>query len=141
MQNRETLLAEASRLVSQDREATYGKPGVNLACAGELKAVARKWRDRSVRPISDAEWDAIEQTFTKLARAITGTVNPENYIDGAGYLGLAGELAQEHHENLMVLERKMQATTAGERPPLPFRLPTAVQKAETGPIEPDDDRD
>ena len=86
------ILTEAARLTGADRNKTYGDPGVNLACAGELKDVFWRYAKANPREISPAEGEALDQVMTKLARLATGAAKLDNYIDGAAYFAIAGEV-------------------------------------------------
>lgn len=86
------ILNEAARLTGADRNKTYGDPGVNLACAGELKDVFWRYAKANPREISPAEGEALDQVMTKLARLATGAAKLDNYIDGAAYFAIAGEV-------------------------------------------------
>jgi hypothetical protein len=116
MTTRTDILSEASRLTDGNRDAEYGDPKINLACAGELKEVMRKWALKSKRTMSDAEREAIDMVLTKIGRVITGKPGRDTYTDGACYFAIAGECAEAHVEDMAVLERKLEAKTAGERP-------------------------
>jgi len=85
------ILNEGAQLTNGSRDAEYGPPAVNLACAGELKAVIRKYMKRDIAP---GELEAIDQVCTKLGRVATG-VKPkrDTYVDGATYFAIAGEIA------------------------------------------------
>lgn len=87
---RATILREALTLTTQAREAEYGPPRVNFACAAALKTA---FRAHAKRDISPAEMEAIDMVLTKLGRIATGAAKRDNYVDGAGYLALAGEIA------------------------------------------------
>lgn len=87
-----TILRKASSLISGDREAAYGPPKRNLTCAGELKAVFRKWLEKSERKITPGELEALDMVMTKLGRLATGSGQLDTYVDGAAYFALAGEL-------------------------------------------------
>lgn len=93
--NRSEILASASKLSSTMRNQVYGEPSINLACAGELKAVLREYIAlANGRHISAGELEALDQVLTKIARCATGKkFNLDNYIDGAAYFAIAGELA------------------------------------------------
>jgi hypothetical protein len=85
------ILNEGADLSSGDREAVYGPPFINLSCAGELKAVLRKWAQRGLPP---GELEALDQVCAKLGRAVTGKkIRRDTYVDGAAYFAIAGEIA------------------------------------------------
>lgn len=88
---RVAILQEGARLTSGDRDADYGPPAVNMAAAGELKAVFRKHLRRDM---SLAELEAIDMALTKLGRIATGPKpKRDNYTDCATYVAISGEIA------------------------------------------------
>lgn len=85
------ILVEGAKLTNGDRDAEYGDPRINLACAGALKAVVRKYMAREMDP---GELEAIDQVLTKVARVTTGKKpKRDTYVDGATYFAIAGECA------------------------------------------------
>ncbi len=85
------ILNEGATLTNGDRDKEYGPPGVNLAAAGELKAVFRK---HLCREISAGELEAIDQVLTKVGRVATGQQpKRDTYVEGATYFAIAGEIA------------------------------------------------
>jgi hypothetical protein len=102
LSTRVDILTQAQNFTSDNRDAEYGDPKVNLACAGELKAVLRKWAQRGKRVIGPGEQEAIDLVVTKLGRVITGKPGRDTYVDGACYFAIAGECAeheQQHFED------------------------------------------
>lgn len=88
---RVAILEEGARITGGDREASYGPPKVNLACAGELKAVFRKHMRRE---LSAGELEAVDMVLTKLGRVATSPAPVrDTYVDGAAYFAIAGEIA------------------------------------------------
>lgn len=87
---REEILAEASRLISNDREKQYGSPAANFSLVGRL------WREYldTDKPIL-AHDVSVMMTLFKIARIATGGKKDDNYIDACGYLGIAGELKED----------------------------------------------
>lgn len=85
------ILHEGAGLTNGDRDAEYGPPGVNMAAAGELKAVFRRHLRRE---ISAGELEAIDLALTKLGRMATGAKpKRDTYVDCATYVAIAGEIA------------------------------------------------
>lgn len=117
MTTRIDILSEALRLTDGNRDAEYGDPKINLACAGELKEVVRKWARKGKRTMSDGEREAIDMVLTKIGRVVTGKPGRDTYTDGACYFAIAGECAEAHAEDMAVLERKLEGKRTGERPP------------------------
>lgn len=85
---RADILREAVKLIDGDRNKQYGEPQVNLRLAAALKEVF--W-DHATRDIGKAEQEAIDMILTKLSRIGTGVYKEDNYVDLAGYAGIAGE--------------------------------------------------
>lgn len=85
------ILNEGAALTNGSRDVEYGPPAVNMAAAGELKAVFRK---HARRDISQAELEAIDLALTKLGRIATGAApKRDTYVDCATYIAIAGEIA------------------------------------------------
>lgn len=89
------LLTSAAALVGGDRERTHGSKLQNHAAIadvwnGILKARAR-WRPAE-DPL-DAHDVALMMAGLKIARTYGGQLNPDDYVDLAGYAGCAGEIA------------------------------------------------
>lgn len=87
---RVSILNEGAELTSGSRDADYGPPAINMAAAGELKAVFRKHLNRDM---SLAELEAIDMALTKLGRLATGKAKRDTYVDCATYIAIAGEIA------------------------------------------------
>lgn len=85
------ILNEGAKLTHGNRDKEYGPPAINLAAAGELKAVFRRHLRRN---ITAGELEAIDQVLTKVGRVATG-LDPkrDTYVDGATYFAIAGEIA------------------------------------------------
>lgn len=87
------ILTRAAELVGGDREATHGDKTKNHAAIAAvwngLLTARRTWRGDT--PL-DAEDVAKLMVGLKLARTYGGAYNPDDYVDGAGYFGCAGEI-------------------------------------------------
>lgn len=84
--NRSEILDTAKQYVTKDRAATHGDAESNFSL------IATYWSahlDAYVGP----EDVAIMMTLFKLARAKGNLKNPENWVDGCGYLACGGEIA------------------------------------------------
>lgn len=89
--HRKDILETAIKATCSERDATYGEPGVNLACAMELKAVF----DRYSRGSGGlAHREAIHMVLTKLSRIACGVFKEDNYVDAAAYCAIAGQVWQ-----------------------------------------------
>lgn len=81
---RAAILREAEELINGSRAQTYGPPRQNFA------RIAKGWEvilEADVTP----EQVALCMAWLKIARLAEGP-HRDSYVDGAGYLALAGEL-------------------------------------------------
>lgn len=88
---REDVLAEAANIIVHGREETHGRPENTFA------SIARFWTVYLDRAISPQEV-AMMMVLLKVARQQQNDGHVDNYVDGAGYLGLAAELATRGDE-------------------------------------------
>ena len=82
---RSDILSEANALINGDRQAQYGPPAENF------ERIAAGWRvilECDVTP----NQVALAMAWLKIARVVNGP-HRDSYVDGAGYLALAAELA------------------------------------------------
>jgi hypothetical protein len=86
--NRAKILAKAHELTHGDRNDKYGKPIVNHQRIADLWST---YLEHEVR----ADQVAICMTLVKIARLIETPDHLDSYIDGAAYLAIAGEIANE----------------------------------------------
>lgn len=92
-----SLLEEAAKLVSEDRQASYGDPLKNH------QGIANLWNaylanealkhGRGEFMTLHPEDVAILMTLLKISRIQNGNHKDDNYIDGAAYLAIAGDIA------------------------------------------------
>lgn len=85
---------KAAELVGGDRERTHGNKLKNHA------AIAAMWNGYlAARARPNDPLDALDvanmMEALKIARRCNGSHNPDDYIDGAGYASVAGEIAAE----------------------------------------------
>jgi hypothetical protein len=81
------LLAEASDLVGHTRQAEYGTPADNMHLIAEFWNLYLGGREILARDVP------MLMLLLKVARASTGQIRRDNYVDAAGYAALAGQLA------------------------------------------------
>lgn len=81
------ICSEAADLVSGDRAAAYGDAKANY------EVVAGLWSAFLGVPIS-AQQAAIMMALLKIGRIATGSNKRDNFVDLAGYAGVAGEIAE-----------------------------------------------
>ena len=82
------ILEEAARIVTQDRNVTHGEPEETFGL------IAAYWSAHLDHPVSAADVAAL-MTLFKLARLKANPSNPENWVDGCGYLACGGEIAAQ----------------------------------------------
>jgi hypothetical protein len=83
------FLTEA-RATIQDRGMDYGHPTDNM------QRTARLWSAYLEMPVSDYQV-AMCLAMVKIARSMEST-KVDNYIDGAAYFGISGQLRTEENE-------------------------------------------
>lgn len=92
----QSICEEAARLVGGDRQVAHGDKTINFQNTADfwtalLRAKAR--RDGAPgTPLTALDVANMLEAF-KIARRYSGSHNPDDYIDGAGYAGCAGEIA------------------------------------------------
>lgn len=86
MPDRIEILHEAARLTGGDRNDSHGDPKRQHAQAAAL------WGAYLGHRVT-AEDVAICLALLKVSRIQIGAYNPDNYIDAAAYMGIAGECA------------------------------------------------
>jgi len=86
--NRSEILDTAKEYVTKDRAATHGDAESNFGL------IAAYWSAHLNRNISPHDV-AVMMTLLKLARAKSNPKHVDNWVDGCGYLALAGEAAME----------------------------------------------
>jgi|TARA_R100001530_G_C4303661_1_gene151161 hypothetical protein len=90
------VLDKAKNLLSEDRAKTHGNKIINH------ENIARLWtayfqNKYKLNFIILPEDVASLMTLLKLARTQAGNFNLDDYIDAAGYVAIAGEIAQGRH--------------------------------------------
>jgi hypothetical protein len=84
---RAEILDTARHLITGDRQADYGDARENF------EAIARLWSAYLGTSVRASDVGAL-MTLFKLARHRTGNFKPDNYVDAAGYIALAGEVKE-----------------------------------------------
>ena len=91
MKTRKSILAEASRLISEDRHQQHGDAKKTFA------NIAKGWE-----VIFGVEIPAYKVglafDWAKTVRTEASPKEPDNYVDGCGYKALAGELAADEED-------------------------------------------
>ena len=80
-----TILEEAQEILYNDRQDDYGTPAINF---NRISGLLSTYLEREVTP----EQSAMICALIKVARSME-TYKADNYIDGAAYFAIAGELA------------------------------------------------
>jgi hypothetical protein len=93
LRNREFVLREAERLITQDRENQYGDPHEHF------KEVAQMWSLISGLPIV-AEMVPMMMAGLKMVRMKDDPCHPDNAVDLAGYTALTLEVAIKEVGNM-----------------------------------------
>lgn len=89
MTHRETLLEEAARLTTGDRNATYGAPYDNLTHMGDMVTayIHGKYGFSGHLNAEDMAWIMV---LAKISRTVA-SLKDDNYVDAAAYSAIAGE--------------------------------------------------
>ena len=82
------ILNIASQLVNNDRNDQHGDMTTNHINIAKLWS-AYKGVEFTAHEV------AVMMALLKIARTKIGKVNPDDYVDACGYLGIAGEVASE----------------------------------------------
>lgn len=88
--DRATILSTAAEYVCKDRDAQYGSAENNFALIGNFWNSYLSGRETDY---IDAHDVAVMMALLKVARIATGKPKADNYIDLAGYIACAGEIA------------------------------------------------
>jgi hypothetical protein len=92
MKTAASICADAVALVGGDRQVTHGDKFVNF------KNIALIWTAILQAKPMPAPLDALDVAnmleAMKIARRYSGSHNIDDYVDGAGYAGCAGEIAE-----------------------------------------------
>jgi len=110
MKTAASICADAAALVGGDRQVTHGDKTINFQNTADLwNAILRAKARRAGWPADEAAMrfvtldafalDALDvanmlEAF-KIARRYSGSHNIDDYVDGAGYAGCAGEIAEK----------------------------------------------
>tara|TARA_R100001163_G_C4863507_1_gene68656 strand:+ start:121 stop:414 length:294 start_codon:yes stop_codon:yes gene_type:complete len=89
---KEEILAEASRIISRDRNLSHGDAFKNHA---EIAEYWNLFLDSKLKPMANitAEDVAMMMILLKVSRHIQGAkFNIDNFVDMAGYAAIAGEI-------------------------------------------------
>ena len=95
---RKSILDEAANIVCNDRNKQYGEPEDNFA------TIASLWNPYlSTRLGCDVKLDGADvgmlMTLFKCGRIVSGQAKRDNFVDAAGYIACAGEIALKGERN------------------------------------------
>lgn len=90
-----TFATEAAGLVGGDRERTHGNKTDNHQRIADMWNGALRGMGKPTREPLDAHDAANLMEVLKIARRYAGAFNPDDYVDGAGYACVAGEIKAE----------------------------------------------
>ena len=88
--NREQILSTAIQYVTKDRAATHGDAEDSFDNIADLWSW---WMDGRERCVFNGLDVAMMMVFFKLARIKGNPGHLDSFVDGAGYLAIAGEIA------------------------------------------------
>ena len=101
------ILDEAARIVTRDRNVTHGEPEETFGL------IAAYWSAHLDHPVTATDVAAL-MTLFKLARLKANPTNPDNWVDGCGYLACGGEIAAQQARS--ATERAAVGPQAGSAP-------------------------
>lgn len=104
--NRSEILDEAKRLTTGDRQQQYGDAAQNYKAVGDLwgayllaslikagcKIINSDGKEVDFLAIPPEDTLAM-LALMKIGRSASGKPKPDHFVDGAGYMALAGEVA------------------------------------------------
>ena len=89
--NRTEILQTANEYITKDRAATHGQAEDSFA---QIAAAWTWWLNERLSAPVTAYDVAMMMVLFKLARAKGNPQHIDNFVDGAGYLAIAGEISQ-----------------------------------------------
>ncbi len=94
--DRKQILHAAEACITQDRAAIYGPPEDSFHRIADLWNAFLHARGKLAVMQELSPWDvAMMMALMKIARASGNPGHQDSYVDGAGYLALAGEMAND----------------------------------------------
>ena len=85
------ILAKAKELINKNRQSTHGDCFKNHSQIADLWSV---YLDDKLKPFTEitASDVAIMMCLLKISRSTMGEFNLDDYVDGAAYMAIAGEM-------------------------------------------------
>jgi len=90
---REEIIAEVSKCVSRERNASYGEPADNFRAIADFWNVYLTSRGMPLENQLNAADIATMMGLVKIARIATGRGEIDNFVDLAGYAVCGGEVS------------------------------------------------
>lgn len=113
------IATAAASLVGGDRERTHGNKTDNHQRIAEMWNGALVGMGKATKRPLDAHDVACLMEVLKIARRYAGTFNVDDYVDGAGYAAVAGDIRSEQIRrdetwaNAAVAESALEGCPAG----------------------------
>jgi len=88
---KEEILTKAIQLVNEKREGTHGNAFKNHSQIADLWSV---FLDEKLKPFTEitASDVAVMMCLLKISRSTMGNFNIDDFVDGAAYMAIAGEM-------------------------------------------------
>ena len=102
---RSEILTEANALITGDRQAQYGPPAENF------ERIAAGWRVILGCDVTPSQV-ALAMAWLTIARVVNGP-HRDGFVDGVGYLALAGELSDACTTNFPVVAHDLPEAVIG----------------------------
>ena len=95
MVTRESILSEAAKIVTSDRESVYGSPENSFGLIADLwqPYIKSKCIGIGADVCIGADDVAVLMALLKIARIATGHYKEDSYIDACGYIACGAEIA------------------------------------------------
>jgi len=92
---KEEILAEASRIISKDRNLSHGDAFQNHAEIAEFWNI---FLDDKLKPSTAITSDEVAtmMALLKISRSQRGRANVDDYVDASAYMAIAGELKHDN---------------------------------------------
>lgn len=105
------IATRAAELVGGDRDRQHGKKRQNFENIAAVWNVYLQIRKEPAAPLDGADVGHL-MALMKIARTQSGALNVDDYVDGAGYLACAGEVAQDYADPV---DAEAQAAVEGRQ--------------------------
>mgnify|MGYP003140222161 FL=1 len=89
--NKEEILQKAAELISSKREETHGDAFKNHAQIADLWSVFLDDKLKPMKEITPGDV-AVMMCLLKISRSTMGDFNIDDFVDGAAYMAIAGEM-------------------------------------------------